>query len=133
MRGGVDVHRMVDLVRFSGKLENLGFQAVGKLEKAAPGAGSPYPVTNSAPSRARPVKSILAGPDAGVGPPEASGPARIFFTGLEAAEVGSRGGAASQCANRKYLMNTGTISQVKPEKPGNPSRMAPVLGLAIIV
>ena len=93
--GGPYLQRGEDFGGFSGKLENLGFQVVGKLEKAAPGAGSPYPVTNSAPSRARPVKSILAGPDAGVGPPEASGSARTFFTGLEAAEVGSRGGAAT--------------------------------------
>ena len=66
---------------FGENRENLGFQVLGKSEKPAPGAGSPYPVTNSAPSRARSLKNILACPDSSGGPPNASGPARMFSRG----------------------------------------------------
>ena len=68
-----------NLADFWGKLENPGFQVLGNSEKSAPGAGSSSLVSTTAPSRARFIKNILAGPDASVGPPEPSGTARIFF------------------------------------------------------
>ena len=74
---------------FGENRENLGFQVLGKSEKPAPGAGSPYPVTNSAPSRARSLKNILAGPGGFGAPPEPSGHARMFSMGCarEGAEL----------------------------------------------
>ena len=75
------VQRGEGFAGFSGKLENLGFQVFGNSEKVAPGAGSPYLVSKTAPSRARPLKNILAGLDGLGGPPEPSGPVRMFFMG----------------------------------------------------
>ena len=54
------------------------FRVLGNSEKVAPGAGSSYPVSNSAPSRARATKNIPAGPDGSGGPPEPSETARIM-------------------------------------------------------
>ena len=58
-----------------------GFSKIlGNSGKVAPGAGSPCLVSKTAPSRARPLKNILAGTDGSGGPPEPSGPARMFFS-----------------------------------------------------
>ena len=67
---------------FGGFWGNLGFRVfLGNSEKVAPGAGSPYLVSKTAPSRARFLKNILAGLDGLGGPPEPSGPVRMFFMG----------------------------------------------------
>ena len=79
MRGGEDVLLLGEFVRFPGKLENVCFQVLGKPEKVVPGAGSPTPVSQISPSRARSAKNILAAPDGSGGPAEASGPAQMFF------------------------------------------------------
>ena len=79
MRGGEGVHLLGEFVRFPGKLENVCFQVFGKPEKLAPGAGSPTSVSQISPSRARSETNILAVPDGSGGPPEASGPTRMFF------------------------------------------------------
>ena len=50
-----------------------------KSEKVGPTSRPGFGAFQIAVSRARAVKSILAGPDASVGPPEASGPARMLF------------------------------------------------------
>ena len=78
-RGGPHVQRGEDFGGFSGKLENLGFPVLQNSEKSAPGAGSSSLVSKTAPSRARPIKNVLADPDAPGGLPETSGTARIFF------------------------------------------------------
>ena len=59
--------------------ETWVFEFLGKSEKSAPGAGSSSLVSKTAHSRARPIKNILAGPDGSGGPPELSGPVRMFF------------------------------------------------------
>ena len=61
--------------------ETWVFGFLGNSEKVAPGAGSSYLVSKTAPSRARPLKNILAGLDGLGGPPEPSGPVRMFFMG----------------------------------------------------
>ena len=61
--------------------ETWVFGFLGNSEKAAPGAGSSTLVSKTAPSRARPLKNILAGPDGSGGQPEPSAPVRMFFTG----------------------------------------------------
>ena len=57
------------------------FGLFANSEKALPGAGSSTLVSKTAPSRARPLKNILAGPDGSGGQPEPSGPVRMFFMG----------------------------------------------------
>ena len=74
--GGPYVQRGEDFGGFWGNLDFPGFWGI--LRKVAPGAGSSYPVSNSAPSRARATKNIPAGPDGSGGPPEPSETARIM-------------------------------------------------------
>ena len=79
--GGPYVQRGEDFGGFLGKLENPGFQVLGKSEKVGPTSRPDFGAFQIAVSRARPIKNILAGPHGSGGPPEPSGPARIFFTG----------------------------------------------------
>ena len=50
-RGAPHAQRGEHFAIFSGKWESLGFRVLAISEKVGPGAGSPYPVTNSAPSQ----------------------------------------------------------------------------------
>ena len=50
-RGAPHAQRGEHFAIFSGKWESLGFRVLAISEKVGPGAGSPYPVINSAPSR----------------------------------------------------------------------------------
>ena len=65
--------------------KTLVFAFCRKSDKIPPGAGSSYPVSNSAPSRARSETNIPAGPDSSGGPPEPSETVRMF-AGLRLSE-----------------------------------------------
>ena len=58
--------------------KTLVFAFCRKSDKIPPGAGSSYPVTNSAPSRARSETNIPVGPDSSGGPPEPSETVGMF-------------------------------------------------------
>ena len=80
-RGGPHVQRGEDFGGFWGKPENPGFQVLGKSHKLATPPRVRRGTVQTADSRARPIKSIPAGPDASGSPTEASGPAGTFFIG----------------------------------------------------
>ena len=80
-RGGPHVQRGEDFGGFWGKLENPGFQVLGKSDKLATPPRVRRGTVQTADSRARPIKNVPAGPDASGSPTEASGPAGSFFIG----------------------------------------------------
>ena len=59
--------------------KTLVFAFCQKMDNLLPTARSPYSVSKTAPSRARPAKNIPAGPDSSGGPPELSETVRMFF------------------------------------------------------
>jgi len=77
-------HQGEDFVGLLAKRENLVFPLLAnsrKMTKTGPNGGLPLLVSKTAPSLAQPIKNILVGPDGSGGPPEPSGPTRMFFMG----------------------------------------------------
>ena len=136
-RGGG--HQGKDFVGLLAKRGNWVFPFLAnsrKMTKTGPNGGRPLLVSNTAPSLAQPIKNILVGPDGSGGPPEPSGPTRMFFMGGAREGAGytvprrTRGGA-KVCADfpKKWVSQ----NRKKSGFPENGPRKCPIPGLEDVV